>query len=221
MNPSDPTAISVSLADLRKDYALKTLDERDVDPHPMKQFGVWMAEAINAQIPDATAMTLSTVDGAGQPSGRIVLLKGVDARGFVFYTNYESRKGRDLLATKRAALCFYWKSLKRQVRVEGPAAPVEAEEADAYFASRDRGSQLGAWASLQSQPLPSREVFEQRIAEFEAKFEGVDVPRPPHWSGFRVVPEMVEFWYGARYRLHERQRHERVDGAWRRLMLYP
>ena len=152
-----------------------------------------------------------------------MLLKAVDARGFVFYTNFDSRKGRQLAGNPQAALLFHWKMIRDgvQVKIEGTVEPVSAAEADAYFATRPRASQIGAWASLQSQVLPSREVFEQRITEVEQRYEGVDVPRPPHWSGFRVVPEMVEFWYGARYRLHERQRYQRVDGAWQRFMLYP
>ena len=186
-------------------------------------FNALLAEAKASPDPEPTAMTLATVGKGGRPAARTVLLKGLDARGFVFFTNFESRKGRQLAANPQAALLFHWKLIREgvQVKIEGTVEPVTAAEADAYFASRPRASQIGAWASLQSQPLPSREVFEQRIAEVEARYEGMDVPRPPHWSGFRVVPEMVEFWYGARYRLHERQRHERVDGAWRQLMLYP
>ena len=186
-------------------------------------FTALRAEAKASPDPEPTAMTLATVGKGGRPAARTVLLKGLDARGFVFYTNFESRKGRQLAGNPQAALLFHWKLIRDgvQVKVEGTVEPVTSAEADAYFASRPRASQVGAWASLQSQPLPSREVFEQRIAEVEARYEGVDVPRPPHWSGFRVVPEMVEFWYGARFRLHERQRHERVDGAWRQLMLYP
>lgn len=186
-------------------------------------FNALLAEAKASADPEPTAMTLATVGKGGRPAARTVLLKGLDARGFVFFTNFDSRKGRQLAGNPQAALLFHWKMIREgvQVKVEGTVEPVTAAEADAYFATRPRASQIGAWASLQSQPLPSREVFEQRIAVMEQRFEGVDVPRPPHWSGFRVVPEMVEFWYGARYRLHERQRHERVDGAWRQQMLYP
>ena len=186
-------------------------------------FNALLEEAKASADPEPTAMTLATVGKGGRPAARTVLLKGLDARGFVFFTNFDSRKGRQLAGNPQAALLFHWKMIREgvQVKIEGTVEPVTAAEADAYFASRPRASQIGAWASLQSQPLPSREVFEQRIAVMEQRFEGVDVPRPPHWSGFRVVPEMVEFWYGARFRLHERQRHERVDGAWRQLMLYP
>ena len=186
-------------------------------------FNALLAEAKASADPEPTAMTLATVGKGGRPAARTVLLKGVDARGFVFFTNFDSRKGRQLAGNPQAALLFHWKMIREgvQVKIEGTVEPVTAAEADAYFATRPRASQIGAWASLQSQPLPSREIFEQRIAAMEQRFEGGDVPRPPHWSGFRVVPEMVEFWYGARYRLHERHRYERVDGAWRQQMLYP
>jgi pyridoxamine 5'-phosphate oxidase len=186
-------------------------------------FNALLSEAQASTDPEPTAMTLATVGKGGRPAARTVLLKAVDARGFVFYTNFESRKGRQLAGNPQAALLFHWKLIREgvQVKVEGTVEPVTATEADAYFATRARASQIGAWASLQSQVLPSREVFEQRIAEMEARFQGAPVPRPPHWSGFRVVPEMVEFWYGARFRLHERHRYERVDGAWQQRMLFP
>jgi len=172
---------------------------------------------------EPTAMTVATVGKNGRPSARTVLLKGFDARGFVFYTNFESRKGRQLAANPQAALLFHWKMLRDgvQVKIEGTVEPVSADEADAYFASRPRDSQIGAWASKQSQTLESRQILEARIAEYEQQFAGADVPRPPHWSGLRVVPELIEFWYGARFRLHERQRYERVDGVWHRRMLFP
>jgi pyridoxamine 5'-phosphate oxidase len=212
-----------SLADLRTDYALASLDERDVAADPVEQFGRWLDEAQRAGIREANAMTLATADAEGRPAARIVLLKAFDARGFVFYTNFDSRKGRQLADNPRAALLFHWKLIREgvQVLVEGTTEPVSAAEADAYFASRPRGSQVGAWASLQSRTLPRREEFDERIAEVEQRFAGVDVPRPPNWSGFRVVPEMVEFWYGAAFRWHERHRHERVDGRWSERMLYP
>jgi pyridoxamine 5'-phosphate oxidase len=182
-----------------------------------------LAEAKASLDPEPTAMTVATADPNGQPSARTVLLKGFDERGFVFFTNFDSRKGRQLAANPRAALLFHWRMIRDgvQVKIEGSVEPVSAAEADDYFASRPRPSQIGAWASLQSQTLESREVFEQRIAEVEKRFDGIPVTRPPHWSGFRVVPELVEFWYGARYRLHERQRYDRIDGQWQRRMLYP
>ena len=186
-------------------------------------FAGLLQEAKASSDPEPTAMTLATVARNGRPSARTVLLKSFDERGFVFYTNFDSRKGRQLAENPQAALLFQWKMIRDgiQVKVEGTTEPVTAAEADEYFASRPRPSQIGAWASLQSQTLESRELFEQRIAEVEQRFEGTVVSRPPHWSGFRVVPDMVEFWYGARYRLHERQRFERVGEQWRQRMLYP
>jgi pyridoxamine 5'-phosphate oxidase len=172
---------------------------------------------------EPTAMTLATVDADGQPAARTVLLKAFDARGFVFYTNLDSRKGQHLAANPRAGLLFHWKELEDgvQVKVEGATEVVTDAEADAYFAVRPRESQIGAWASLQSQTLPDRGVFEARLAEMEARFAGGPVPRPPRWSGFRVRPVALEFWYGARFRLHERQRWTVLDGGWQRRMLYP
>ena len=186
-------------------------------------FNTLLAEAQASTDPEPTAMTVATVGKGGRPSARTVLLKGLDERGFVFFTNFDSSKGRQLAANPQAALLFHWKLIREgvQVKIEGSVEPVTAAEADAYFASRPRPSQIGAWASLQSQTLPSREEFERRIDEMEKRFEDQPVPRPPHWSGFRIVPEMVEFWYGARYRLHERQRYERVNGEWNQRMLYP
>lgn len=182
-----------------------------------------LEQAKRSPDPEPTAMTVATVGRDGRPAARTVLLKAFDERGFVFFTNFSSRKGRQLAANPQAALLFHWKHLREgvQVKVEGTVEPVSAAEADAYFASRPRGSQVGAWASLQSQPLASRELFDQRVADVEKRYEGQEVPRPPHWSGFRVVPERIEFWYGAQFRLHERQCYERVDGAWTKLMLYP
>ena len=186
-------------------------------------FGSLLEQAKASADPEPTAMTLATVGEGGQPSVRAVLLKHFDQRGFVFYTNFDSRKGRQLARNPQAALLFYWKLLADgiQVKIEGSVEPVTAAEADAYFALRPRPSQIGAWASLQSQTLESRDAFEARIDEVEARYAGIAVPRPPHWSGFRVLPVMIEFWYGARYRLHERQRHELVDGQWQGRMLYP
>jgi len=189
----------------------------------LQTFNALLDEAKASADPEPTAMTVATVGKGGRPSARTVLLKGVDARGFVFFTNFTSRKGQQLAANPQAALLFHWKLIREgvQVKIEGSVEPVTAAEADAYFTRRPRPSQIGAWASLQSQTLESREVFEARIAEVEKRYEGMDVPRPPHWSGFRVVPELVEFWYGATYRLHERQRFERVEGQWQQRMLFP
>lgn len=186
-------------------------------------FNGLLAEAKASPDPEPTAMTVATVGNGGRPSARTVLLKGLDERGFVFYTNFDSEKGQQLAANPQAALLFHWKLIREgvQVKIEGSVEPVTAAEADAYFASRPRPSQIGAWASLQSQTLSSREEFERRIDEVEKRYADQPVPRPPHWSGFRVLPELVEFWYGARYRLHERQRYERVDGQWQQRMLFP
>ena len=220
MSNADPPAIATQLADLRKDYALKTLEEKNVDRDPLRQFGVWMVEAIHAQVPEPTAMSLATVGEDGKPSSRIVLLKGVDPRGFVFYTNYESRKGRDLAAHPAAALTFLWKELERQVRIEGAVEKVTPEESDAYFATRPLGSRIGAWASPQSRKLESRAWLEQRWAEL-TKQHGENPPRPPHWGGYRVLPEMVELWQGRLSRLHDRIVYRREGGAWRIERLAP
>jgi pyridoxamine 5'-phosphate oxidase len=188
---------------------------------PLDLFHAWFEAAKQHEPAEPNAMALATVDAAGRPSLRMVLLKGADPKGFVFYTNFESRKGRELLATGRAALCFYWKTLKRQVRIEGPAAPVAPEEADAYFASRDRGSQLGAWASLQSRPMSGKMELMGRVAKFTAQFGVSAVPRPPHWSGFRIAHERIEFWQEGRFRLHDRLVYERDGQGWKTEVLYP
>lgn len=183
------------------------------------------AQAKAAGIPEPTAMTVATVDADGQPSARMVLLKSHDERGFVFYTHLHGRKGRELQAHPKAALLFFWKALGEdgvQVRIEGDVEIVDDAEAEAYFARRPRDSQLGAWASQQSETLDARETFARRFDEAKARFEGAEVPRPPRWGGFRVVPRRIEFWYGAQFRLHERHLYERgADGAWTKRMLYP
>jgi pyridoxamine 5'-phosphate oxidase len=183
------------------------------------------AQAKAAGIPEPTAMTVATVDADGQPSARMVLLKSHDERGFVFYTHLDGRKGRELQAHPKAALLFFWKALGEdgvQVRIEGDVEIVDDAEAEAYFARRPRDSQLGAWASQQSETLDARATFERRFEDAKARFEGVDVPRPPRWGGFRVVPHSIEFWYGAQFRLHERHLYERgADGLWTKRMLYP
>ena len=193
---------------------------------PLKIFASWMAEAEAGEPNDPNAMALATVGADGMPSQRMVLLKGYDERGFVFYTNHESRKGEQLLGQPKAALLFHWKSLRRQVRVEGPVETVSDEEADAYFASRPKRSQIGAWASRQSQTLAGRFELEKRVARFGAKYAVGAVPRPPHWSGFRVLPLRIEFWKDGAFRLHDRlvyhrQDGHRQDGDWRTERLYP
>ena len=189
------------------------------DPHSL--FERWMAEAQASEPNDANAMALATADADGRPSLRMVLLKGHDARGFVFFTNLDSRKGGELADNPRAASLFHWKSLRRQVRIEGPVEPVGEAEADAYFATRSRDSQLGAWASDQSRPLDSRATFEARYEEVRERFEGGEVPRPPRWSGFRVVPERIEFWTDRAHRLHERRLFLRRGEGWSEGLLYP
>ena len=195
--------------------------ERPADP--LTVFAAWLAEAEASEINDPNAMALSTVAADGMPSCRMVLLKGYDENGFVFYTNCESRKGRQLLATPTAALLFHWKSLRRQVRIEGKVTPVSDAEADAYFASRPKQSQIGAWASQQSRPLEGRFELEKRVAKFAAKYAVVQVPRPPYWSGFRLTPRLIEFWQDGAFRLHDRLVYSREStGAdWSTERLYP
>jgi pyridoxamine 5'-phosphate oxidase len=188
---------------------------------PLVLFDDWFEAAKAAEPNDPNAMSLATTAADGMPSVRIVLLKGVDARGFVFYTNVESRKGRELAANANAALCFHWKSLRRQVRIEGSVELVTATEADAYYASRPRDSRIGAWASDQSRPLASRAEFEARIREFEARYPGDAVPRPEHWSGYRIVPRYFEFWQDRPFRLHDRIVFTAEAGGWQRGRLYP
>jgi pyridoxamine 5'-phosphate oxidase len=188
---------------------------------PFQLFDEWFAEARASEINDPEAMALATATGDGRPSVRMVLLKGHGPGGFVFYTNQRSRKGEELAANPQAALLFHWKPLRRQVRVEGPVSTVSCEEADAYFASRSRDSQLGAWASNQSRSLPSRAEFEQKYEDLRAKYEGSDIPRPPHWGGFRVQPESFEFWTDRPHRLHERRVFTRDGDQWREGLLYP
>jgi pyridoxamine 5'-phosphate oxidase len=188
---------------------------------PFALFDQWFAEARESEINDAEAMALATADGSGQPSVRMVLLKGHGPEGFVFYTNEQSDKGVELAENPRAALLFHWKSIRRQVRVEGAVEHVSDLDADTYFATRARDSQLGAWASDQSRPLDRRETFEQRFEQMERQFEGKDVPRPPHWRGYRVVPERIEFWTDRPYRLHERRLFTSKEGCWSEGLLYP
>ncbi|AMS43772.1 pyridoxamine 5'-phosphate oxidase [Aminobacter sp. Y103A] len=189
---------------------------------PFQLFASWLKDATASEPNDPTALALATVDTDGLPDVRMVLLKGFDEHGFVFYTNFESAKGREILATMKAAMCFHWKSLRRQVRVRGPVEIVTDAEADEYFASRPRGSRIGAWASKQSRPLESRFALEKAVAEYTARHVIGDIPRPPHWSGFRIVPSQIEFWHDRPFRLHDRVVFTRTaDGGWDKDRLYP
>jgi pyridoxamine 5'-phosphate oxidase len=188
---------------------------------PMTLFAAWMAEATRSEVNDPNAMTLATCSPEGRPSARIVLLKGADAQGFVFYTNKQSRKGGELSGNPRAALLFHWKTLQRQVRIEGAVSDVTDAEADAYFASRARISRLGAWASAQSRPLGARAELERAVAEAEARYPDETIPRPPHWSGYRLAPERIEFWQEMPYRLHDRIVYTRSGEGWETGRLYP
>jgi pyridoxamine 5'-phosphate oxidase len=210
-----------SLAAMRRDYAAKGLAEADADPDPLAQFQHWFDDARRAEVHEPNAMTLATVDAAGQPAARMVLLKGLDARGLAFYTNRDSRKGRELLGNPKAALVFWWGPIERQVRFEGTIEKVEAAEADAYFASRPRGSQLAAWASAQSSVIEGRAALEAAERAQRERFGEREVPRPPFWGGYRLVPAVVEFWHGRESRLHDRLRYTRTPEGWRIERLAP
>jgi pyridoxamine 5'-phosphate oxidase len=204
----------LNLAEIRREYALAALHEGAIHADPIRQFEAWFADAVGAQVPEPNAMTLATASRDGVPSGRIVLLKGVDAEGFVFYTDYRSRKAAELMENPLAALVFLWKEIERQVRVSGAVTRVTPAESEAYYRSRPLGSRLGAWASHQSSVIASREELEERLRTVSARFVDAEVPLPPHWGGFRVVPDELEFWQGRPDRLHDRLRYQRSPEGW-------
>ena len=212
----------ISLSELRRNYALESLSEADAAPDPFTQFHGWFTEALNSQLIEANAMTLATATKDGRPSARTVLLKDMDARGFVFYTNYESRKGQELADNPQAALLFTWLELERQIRIEGIVEKVSAAESEAYFQSRPTGSQIGAWASPQSRVIDGRAVLEQRVKDLQAQYVGVPIlPLPPFWGGYRLLPGVVEFWQGRESRLHDRIRYTKMGNGWLKERLAP
>lgn len=218
--PSSLDSPSPALAALRKEYSLTRLHEDGLEKDPIRQFESWLREALQAQVLEPNAMTLATVDASGRPSARTVLLKGLSEQGFVFYTNYESRKAQDLAANPQAALVFTWLELERQVRVEGEVRKVSREDSEAYFRSRPRGSQLGAWVSAQSRVIAGYGVLEEALATLAARFPG-EVPLPPFWGGYRLEPAAVEFWQGRPNRLHDRFRYTRGETGWKAVRLAP
>ena len=211
-----------SIADLRQNYTLAGLSQEDLDSNPIAQFNVWFQQALDADLLEPNAMTVATATPDGKPTARIVLLKGVDKRGFVFYTNYESQKGQQLIANPYAALVFLWDKLERQVRIEGKVVKLDREESEAYFHSRPKASQLGAWASDQSRVIPNRDVLEQKLTDLQNQYKDKTVPIPEHWGGFRVVPSRIEFWQGRPSRLHDRLIYDlQDDGSWQIERLSP
>lgn len=212
---------SVEIADLRQDYRYQALLESEVDADPFRQFQIWFDQAVAAALPEPNAMTLATVTSDGKPAARMVLLKGCGPDGFIFYTNYRSRKGQELTQTPWAALVFWWAELERQVRIEGAVSLVSGAETEAYFHSRPRGSQIGAWASEQSQVICDRITLEDRLRTLEQQYQDQPIPRPPHWGGYRLKPDLIEFWQGRPNRLHDRLCYRRLEQQWQIERLSP
>lgn len=211
-----------SIAQIRKEYMMQSLDEADLSQDPVEQFAHWWDNAVESSIDEMNAMTLATSDARGNPSARVVLLKGFDSKGFVFFTNYDSRKGSELDQNPRACLVFYWKELERQVRIEGTVTRIDAAESDQYFHSRPEGSRIGAWASPQSKVISGRSELDRLQQQTEERFAGQEIPRPPHWGGYLVVPHLIEFWQGRPSRLHDRVVYQLMEkGVWKKERLAP
>lgn len=211
----------LNIADIRMDYMLAALDEETAGTDPIAFFSKWFKEAESARITEINAMTLATADAQNRPHARIVLLKGLDERGFIFFTNYDSAKGQHIAENPNVSLLFFWKELERQVRIDGRIEKVPAEESDIYFHSRPEGSRLGAWASPQSREIPHRNILELNYSKYEAEFSGIQIPRPAHWGGYIVIPERIEFWQGRSSRMHDRILFKRNGTSWHRSRLAP
>ncbi|MDB5203076.1 MAG: pyridoxamine 5-phosphate oxidase [Ferruginibacter sp.] len=210
-----------SIANIRQDYKMQTLDETDAPADPFAMFDSWWQQAVSSDINEVNAMTLATATPDGKPSARIVLLKGYTKDGFVFFTNYQSHKGKELAENNQASIVFFWKELERQVRIEGTIEKVAESESDEYFRSRPTGSKIGAWASPQSAVIPSRDILEQNVTELEKSFDGKEIDRPEHWGGYRLIPDMVEFWQGRPSRLHDRLVYKLEEKEWKLVRLAP
>ena len=210
-----------NIAHLRQEYSKQTLNEQDLDPDAIGQFERWWHEALQSEVEEPNAMTLATASASGKPSARVVLLKGYDQNGFVFYSNYNSNKGRQMADNPQVCLVFFWKELERQVRIEGTVSRVPAEESDAYFSSRPEGSRIGAWASPQSQVIGSRQVLEENVTELEKSFAGKEIDRPAFWGGYLVKPVLIEFWQGRSSRLHDRLQYSLQEDGWKIERLAP